>query len=99
MLRVLQPTSPAPGVPHHFLFVLPVESGLNSSFGDGLQTLRGLDAQDQYNLTIIEPSFGIDPWFADNPVNPAVQYDTFMTQELVPWVQHNLAATVASRTG
>ena len=93
VLRVLQPTNPAPGVPHHFLFVLPVESGLNSSYGDGLQTLRGLDAQDQYNLTIIEPSFGIDPWYADNPVNPAVQYDTFMSQELVPWVQHNLATT------
>ena len=92
-MRVLRPTNPAPGVPHSFLYVLPVEAGLGNSFGDGLETLRALDAQDQYNLTIIEPSFGIDPWYADNPVNPAVQYDTFMTQELVPWVQKNLATT------
>ena len=93
VLRVLSPTNPAPGVPHSFLYVLPVEAGLGNGFGDGLETMRGLDAQDQYNLTIIEPSFAIDPWYADNPINPAVQYDTFMTQELVPWVQKNLAAT------
>ena len=93
VLRVLKPTNPAPGVPHSFLYVLPVEPGLGNSFGDGLQTMRGLDAQDQYNVTIIEPSFGIDPWYADNPINPAVQYETFMTQELVPWVQQNLATT------
>jgi hypothetical protein len=93
VLRVLRPTNPASGVPHSFLYVLPVEAGLGNSFGDGLQTLRGLDAQDQYNVTIIEPSFGIDSWYADNPVDPAVQHDTFMTQELVPWAQQNLTIT------
>ena len=67
--------------------------GWVTAYGDGLETLRGLDAQDQYNLTIIEPSFGIDPWYADNPVNAAVQYDTFMAQELAPWAQKNLATT------
>ena len=55
--------------------------------------MRALDAQDQYNLTIIEPSFGIDPWYADNPNDPNVQYETFMTKDLVPWVQQNLATT------
>ena len=84
---------PASGVPHNFLFVFPVEAGLGNNFGDGLETLRGLDAQDQYNLTIIEPSFGIDPWYADNPVDPNVQYETFITKELVPWVTQNLSTT------
>ncbi len=41
VLRVLRPTNPAPGVPHSFLFVLPVEAGLGSSFGDGLQPCAG----------------------------------------------------------
>ena len=90
-MRVLRPTNPAPGVPHSFLYVLPVEAGLGNTFGDGLETLRALDAQDQYNLTIIEPTFGIDPWYADNPVDSNVQYETFMTKELVPWVKQNLA--------
>ena len=93
VLRVLNPTNPAAGVKHNFLFVLPVESGLGKQFGDGLQTLRSLNAQNQYNLTIVEPSFGIDPWYADSPTDPSVQYETFMTKELVPWAQKNLATT------
>jgi len=92
-LRILQPTNPAPGVPHNFLFVLPVEQGLGTTYGDGLQTLLGLNAQNQYNLTIIEPTFGTDPWYADNPSDPNVQYETYMTQDLVPWVEKNLATT------
>jgi Putative esterase len=93
VIRVLKPTNPAAGVPHNFLFVLPVEAGLGTTFGDGMQTLLGLDAQNEYNLTIIEPTFGEDPWYADNPTDPNVQYETFMTQDLVPWVEQNLATT------
>jgi S-formylglutathione hydrolase FrmB len=92
-LRVLAPTNPAAGVAHNFLIVLPVQSGLQTTFGDGLATLQGIDAQDQYNLTIIEPTFAIDPWYADNPNDPRLQYETFVTQELVPWIKQNLATT------
>ena len=40
--------------------------------GTGWPLLQALDAQDQYNLTIIEPSFAIDPWFADNPADARI---------------------------
>ncbi len=90
-LRVLQPTHPAAGVPHNFLYVLPVEAGLGTTYGDGLQTLQTLDAEDQYNLTIIEPSFYIDPWYANASNDPNLQYETFMTNELVPWAKANLS--------
>ena len=93
VLRVLVPTNPAPGVPHSFLYVLPVEAGLGTTYGDGLGTLRALNAQNQYNLTIIEPSFGIEPWYADNPNDATVQYETFMTKDLLPWVTQNLVLT------
>jgi hypothetical protein len=92
-LRVLTPAKPASGVAHNFLIVLPVEARLGSAFGDGLTTLQALDAQDKYNLTIIEPTFAIDPWYANNPNDPDLQYETFMTQELVPWIKQNLATT------
>ena len=75
LLRVLRPTNPTHGVAHNFLFVLPVESGEGANFGDGMKTLDSLDAQNQYNLTIVEPSFAIDPWYADNPTNPNVQQE------------------------
>ena len=69
----------------------PGRAGVGHPYGDGLETLRSLDAQDEYNLTIIEPSFAIDPWYADNPTDPNLQYETFMTKDLVPWVTQNLA--------
>lgn len=92
-LRVLAPTHPAPGVSHNFLYVLPVEPLLGSNFGDGLETLAALDAQDRYNLTIVEPTFAVDPWYADNPNDSNLQYETFMTKDLVPWVARHLSVT------
>jgi hypothetical protein len=80
-------------MPHNFLYVLPVEAGLGSVYGDGLETLLGLNAQNLYNLTIIEPSFAIDPWYADNPNDSNIQYETFMTKDLVPWVTAHLSIT------
>ncbi len=94
VLRVLTPTDPAPGVPHNFIYTLPVQPGAdNTTFGDGLDTLEALNAQNQYNLTIIEPSFGIDPWYANDPLDPNEQEETFVTTELVPWVMANLSTT------
>jgi Putative esterase len=93
VLRVLQPTNPAAGVAHNFLFVLPVEPETGSQFGDAISYLKSLGAQNQYNLTIIEPAFGIDPWYADSSTDPNVQYETFMTQEMVPWAQQNLSTS------
>ena len=97
VLRVLAPTNPAPGVAHNFLYVLPVEPELGSVYGDGIDTLRNLNAQNQYNLTIIEPSFPTDPWYADDPNDPNIHYETFMTQDLVPWVTQNLVPPAASQ--
>jgi hypothetical protein len=93
ILRVLRPTDPAPGVAHNFLFVLPVEVGLGTTYGDGMATVEAANAQNRYNLTVIEPSFAIEPWYANNPNNPDLQYQTFMTSELEPWVRANLATT------
>ena len=92
-LRVLTPTNPVAGVAHNFAIVLPVQSGQQNTFGDGLTTLRALGVQDQYNLTIIEPSFAIDPWYADNPNDPNLHYESFITQELVPWIKQHLSTT------
>jgi hypothetical protein len=93
ILRVLRPTDPARGVAHNFLFVLPVEAGLGTSYGDGMATVEAANAQNEYNLTVIEPSFAIEPWYANNPNNPDLQYETFMTSELEPWVRANLGTT------
>ena len=97
-LRVLTPTAPASGVAHNFLIVLPVEAGLASTDGDGIGTLQTLNAQNQYNLTIIEPTFAIESWYANSPNDTRLQYETFVTQDLVPWIKQNLATSGNEQT-
>ena len=88
---------PRPGRAAQLPLRPPGGSGAVDDYGDGLETLRALDAQDQYNLTIIEPSFAIEPWYADNPNDPSVRYETFLTNDLEPWVMQNLAETGAEQ--
>ena len=97
-IRVLAPANPAPGVAHNFLIVLPVEAGLGSTYGDALRVLHRLNATNQYNLTIVEPTFAMAPWDANNATDPNLQYETFFTNELVPWIQQNLATTGHEQT-
>jgi hypothetical protein len=92
-LRVLQPTHPSPGQPPRFLYLLPVLAGLDATYGDGLQTAEQLDLQDQYNATLIAPSFPINPWYADSATDPTLQLESFMVKALVPWVNQTQAAT------
>jgi hypothetical protein len=93
LLRVLRPTRPNLAAAHNFLFVLPVEEGLKSVYGNGLEALRSLNVHDEYNVTIIEPSFGIEPWYADNPDEPGVRHETFLVKELTPWVRARMGIT------
>ncbi len=93
VLRVLEPNNPTPGVAHNFLYALPVDPWGISTFGDGLDTLRALNAQNQYNVTIIEPSFVTYPWYADSDNNSDYRYESFMTLELQPWAQTNLSTS------
>ena len=82
-LRILEPTNPAPGQPHRFLYVLPVEPGLtdlSSQFGDGLEQARLLNLQNLYNLTLVAPSFPINPWYGDNDINPDAPAGEFRRQ-------------------
>jgi hypothetical protein len=93
VLRVLRPDNPTPGVTHNVLYVLPVEPEGSTVFGDGLRTLRELNIQNQYNVTLIAPSFPIDPWYADHPADSNYKFESFMSLELQPWVTANLEST------
>jgi hypothetical protein len=91
-MRVLPPSTPSPKYPHAFLWMLPVEPGQGTMYGDSIGTALSLGAHNEYNLTCIQPGFPIDPWFGDNPDDPATQQETFMLK-LVLWAEANLATT------
>jgi hypothetical protein len=93
-VRVLAPDHPSTDYAHSLLYVLPVEGGLaQSTWGSGLDALRQLDVENQYNVTIIEPIFPIDPWYADNPFDATIDFETFMATLLPAWVNSNFATS------
>ncbi len=99
IIRVLRPTNPAPGKPPRVLYVLPVDPGvdtLSSPYNDGLEELRLLDVQDQFNMTLIAPSFGYDPWYGDNTLD-GKQTESFMIDDLVPFGDTFVTGGVAQR--
>lgn len=84
-IRILTPDSPDTAYPPSFLYTLPVNNGFHdASYGNGLDTILEAGLHNTYNCTVIEPSFGISPWYADNPDNTGAQLDTFM-QNLAEW--------------
>jgi cytochrome c2/S-formylglutathione hydrolase FrmB len=93
-VRVLVPQNPSTDYPHSFLYALPVESGLTGlSLGDGLNELESLDVENQYNATIIEPIFPMYSWYADNPTNATIDYETFVSTILPQWVDSHFSTT------
>ena len=84
-VRVLVPEHPSTNYAHSFLYALPVENGLTGqSLGDGLNELASLDVEDQYNATIIEPIFPMYSWYADNPNDATIDYETFVLVDPAP---------------
>jgi energy-coupling factor transporter ATP-binding protein EcfA2 len=93
-VRVLNPEQPSIGYPHSFLYALPVENGLAGlSLGDGLDELKSLGVEDKYNATIIEPIFPMYSWYADNPTDASIDYETFVSTILPQWVDSHFSTT------
>jgi hypothetical protein len=91
-MRVLPPSSPNAGYDHAFLWLLPVEPGQGTTFGDSIGTIQALNAHNDFNLTCIQPGFPEDPWYGNSADDPQTQQETFMLQ-LVNWANGNLHTT------
>lgn len=86
-LRILPPSHPNHGYRHSFLFALPVSTGVDATFGDPPTVIgQDLGAHNAYNTTLVVPSFPIQPWYADNPLNPDQSQESFMLA-LAAWMK------------
>ena len=44
---------------------------------------------DQFNSLIICPDGSSNSWYLDSPMDQSSQYETFMVDELIPWIRKN----------
>src|SRR5690554_1284786 len=73
--------------------------GHGGKYSDWVNNASGIkELSDRYSLIIICPDGGFGSWYWDSPVDPAFKFETFVSRELVNWVDQNLK-TRKDRTG
>jgi len=61
--------------------------GYSGNYSDWITKAKGFEkAADLYQIIIVCPDGGYGSWYWDSPINPAFKYETYVSQELVSWV-------------
>ncbi len=61
--------------------------------GKGIEQLADL-----HNLIIVCPDGNVGSWYFDSPIDPNYRYETYVSKELVPWIDSHYS-TIADRKG
>lgn len=73
--------------------------GYSGNYADWLTKAPDLkNYVDIYKMLIVCPDGGFGSWYFDSPADSSWRYETYVSKELVQWVDQNLS-TIASRNG
>lgn len=78
------------------VYLLHGYSGNHSDWVTKVPEIKEL--ADRYQFMIVCPDGGYSSWYWDSPIDESFRYETFVSQELVDWVDSNYK-TVKSRKG
>ncbi len=85
-VRVLRPDKVEKGKKYPAVYVLPVEAGTESRYGDGLKELQKLDRHNKLNAVFVAPTFSQLPWYADHPTEAEVRQESHFLKVVVPFI-------------
>lgn len=85
-IRVLRPDKLEKGKKYPVVYVLPVEAGTESRYGDGLKEVQKLDLHNKLGAVFVAPTFSHLPWYADHPTKPEVRQETYFLKVVVPFI-------------
>jgi hypothetical protein len=88
-IRVLMPDQTEPVGRFPVLYVLPVEAGDGSRYGDGLVECKKRDLHAKHGIICVAPTFSDLPWYADHPSDSRIQQETYFLKVVVPFVEAN----------
>ncbi|MFR9650158.1 MAG: alpha/beta hydrolase family protein [Rikenellaceae bacterium] len=80
---------------------LPAVYLLHGYSGNYKAWLSGFDTEelvDKYRVVAVIPDGNFDSWYLDSPINPKMQFETFISKELVAFVDSKYP-TIPSREG
>jgi hypothetical protein len=86
-VRVLTPERLDPGRCYKSIYVLPVEAGSETHWGDGLLEIKKHDLHNQHQAIFVAPEFSSLPWYADHPTDRAIRQESYLLQDVVPLIE------------
>lgn len=72
--------------------------GYSGNYASWVQSQAVLDAATNYQMILIGADGGFSSWYWDSPIDPSFKYETFISKELINWVDKNYT-TIASPAG
>jgi hypothetical protein len=97
-VRILLPDDVESDKRYRVLYVLPVEAGAKTRYGDGLAEARRLDLHNRFGLIVAAPDFADLPWYADHPTDQQLQQEKYFVQEVLKMVEDHYPV-VSGREG
>ena len=71
--------------------------GHSGNYGSWLKDVPSIQkAADEFGMIIVCPDGGFNSWYINSPVDTSVKYDTYITKELIPYIDSNYV-TIADR--
>ena len=92
LIRVLLPDKPAGSERLRVVYILPVEAGVGTRWGDGLVEAKKTKIHDRHGVICVAPTFSRVPWFADHPTKKEIRQESHLLKVVLPFVEKTYAA-------
>jgi S-formylglutathione hydrolase FrmB len=86
LIRVLPLDKSEKGRKYPVVYVLPVEAGIESKYGDGLKEIKKHDLHNKFGAVFVAPAFTHLPWYADHPTKPEIRQESYFLKVVVPFI-------------
>ncbi len=93
---VVTPDNYAAGTQYPVVYLL---HGAGGNYSDWVKKGgKVADNADLYNIIIVCADGGVTSWYWDSPVDPTCKYETYITKELIPFIDKSYK-TIKNRNG
>ena len=86
-IYVLTPDKMDAGKKYPVVYVLPVEPGNGTRWGNGLLEIKKLDLHNKLGIIFVMPTFSDWPWYCDHPTDPQLRQETYFLEVVVPLIE------------
>lgn len=86
LIRILLPHDLPKDKKIPVVYVLPVEAGSESHYGDGLVEIKKLDVHNKLSAVFVAPTFSHLPWYADHPTSREIRQESYFLKVVVPFI-------------